>query len=235
MSLNTDHLLVAYKPPPKTLRPSASEVYLRHPLQRSDSSPAPTPGLPNSEPERRSTVPRYEARGGTRRSSPSYASSSSDFLSVTSHDDDERSVEKSSPEPSAPTSGATAEANPWDQYVEKLGVSKYQCTYVAAGEREPCGQRGDKRHLVTRHIKAVHLRIRPFKCTYCERSFPSNSGLETHINTHTGETPYVCPFCQRGFADRAGLHRHKVKEHDYQPRSRRSQPVFMPPEIHPHG
>jgi uncharacterized C2H2 Zn-finger protein len=51
----------------------------------------------------------------------------------------------------------------------------------------------------------------------------------------TGETPYECPFCQRGFADRAGLHRHKVKEHDYQPRSRRSQPVFMPPEIHPDG
>jgi len=51
----------------------------------------------------------------------------------------------------------------------------------------------------------------------------------------TGETPYECPFCQRGFADRAGLHRHKVKEHDYKPRSRRLQPVFMPLETHPPG
>lgn len=99
-------------------------------------------------------------RGGSDRPSPSYASSSSDLLSVASYDDEETSVEKSSPEPVASTSAATAEPNPWDQYVERLGVSKYRCTYVAPGEKEPCGQRGDKRHLVTRHIKAVHLKIR---------------------------------------------------------------------------
>ena len=92
--------------------------------------------------------------------SPSYASSSSDLLSVASYDDDDTSVEKSSPEPPTSTSAATAGANPWDQYVEKLGVSKYRCIYVAPGEEKPCGQRGDKRHLVTRHIKAVHLKIR---------------------------------------------------------------------------
>lgn len=92
--------------------------------------------------------------------SPSYASSSSDLLSVTSYDDDGASLEKSSPEPPASTSAATWEGDPWDQYVEKLGVSKYRCTYIAPGEEGPCGQRGDKRHLVTRHIKAVHLKIR---------------------------------------------------------------------------
>ncbi|KAF9649703.1 hypothetical protein BDM02DRAFT_1766142 [Thelephora ganbajun] len=189
---------------------------------------------PCPEPER-NTVPRYEGRGGSNRLSPSCASSSSDLLSATSYDDDEVSSGKGSPEPLVSTSAGTGEENPWDQYVEKLNVSKYRCTYIAPGEEEPCGQRGDKRHLVTRHIKAVHLKIRPFKCIYCQRRFPSSSGLETHTNTHTGETPYECPFCQRGFADRAGLHRHKVKEHDYQPRSRRSRPVFMPPEIYPHG
>jgi hypothetical protein len=144
-------------------------------------------------------------RGGSHRLSPSYASSSSDLLSVTSYDDDRTSLWEGSPEPPPGASTATSESNPWDQYVEKLGVSKYRCTYVAPGEEELCGQRGDKRHLVTRHIKAVHLKIRwalalygrgsdlpksmtflilrPYKCAYCERRFPSNSGLETHINT----------------------------------------------------
>lgn len=142
--------------------------------------------------------------------SPFYASSGSDLLSVASFDDEETSVEKSSPEPTASTSTTTTDVdgNTWDQFVEKLGVSKYRCIFVPPGETEACGQRGDKRHLVTRHIKAVHLNIRwgsilcrgydrgsgwlkwifviiprPFKCSYCDRGFPSNSGLETHINT----------------------------------------------------
>ena len=109
---------------------------------------------------RTTEVIRYEARGGSSRSSPFYPSSSSDLLSVVSFDDEETSVDKSSPEPTASTSTATTEANAWDQYVEKLAVSKYQCTFIPLGEKKPCGQRGDKRHLVTRHIKAVHLNIR---------------------------------------------------------------------------
>ena len=99
-------------------------------------------------------------RGGSNRLSPSYASSSSDLLSIASYDDDGTSLGEGSPEPPARTSAGTVENNPWDQYVEKLGVSKYRCTYIGPGEEEPCGQRGDKRHLVTRHIKAVHLKIR---------------------------------------------------------------------------
>lgn len=103
---------------------------------------------------------RYEGRGGNSRLSPFYASSTSDLLSAASIDDDETSAEKSSPEPTASMSVATTEANEWDQYVEKLGVSKYRCIYIPPGGTKPCGQNGEKRHLVTRHIKAVHLQIR---------------------------------------------------------------------------
>lgn len=48
--------------------------------------------------------------------------------------------------------------------------------------------------------------VRPeHNCSYCERSFASNSLLATHMRVHTGERPFECAKCPKTFATRGGL------------------------------
>jgi hypothetical protein len=53
---------------------------------------------------------------------------------------------------------------PWDEFVEPYN-HQFICVWnIDSGHggraRQICGQIGDKRHVVTRHIKAVHLKIK---------------------------------------------------------------------------
>lgn len=36
----------------------------------------------------------------------------------------------------------------------------------------------------------IHIDSRPFKCTFCEKSFRRKERCALHIRTHLGETPY---------------------------------------------
>ncbi|KAK7048843.1 hypothetical protein R3P38DRAFT_2871663 [Favolaschia claudopus] len=62
-------------------------------------------------------------------------------------------------------------------------------------------------------------------CRICGKQFPRRSGLETHMNTHTGVRPYSCPFpgCEKVFNVLSNARRHH-NTHFYQP------PPPPPPE-----
>uniref|UniRef100_A0A182J9Y1 C2H2-type domain-containing protein n=1 Tax=Anopheles atroparvus TaxID=41427 RepID=A0A182J9Y1_ANOAO len=58
------------------------------------------------------------------------------------------------------------------------------------------------------HVKTVHQKLAPFKCTHCNRSFGKKESLKRHIMTHTGERPHECTTCGKRFIQLVALQSH---------------------------
>ncbi|KAH6933326.1 hypothetical protein HPB50_014340 [Hyalomma asiaticum] len=63
-------------------------------------------------------------------------------------------------------------------------------------------------HRLNRHTDTERL-----TCTYCSRSFNSQSVLALHIRSHTGEKPHVCPHCSKAFSIPNNLKNHIITQH----------------------
>ncbi|KAF8165736.1 hypothetical protein B0H34DRAFT_250896 [Crassisporium funariophilum] len=69
---------------------------------------------------------------------------------------------------------------------------------------------------VKRHVKAVHLNLRPHRCSYgdCKKEFAQKFSLNIHVNSiHTGEKPLVCTHCDIRFSDPARRNKHVHRSH----------------------
>ena len=71
-----------------------------------------------------------------------------------------------------------------------------------------------KRYLVL-HKKYVHLKIRPYKCNVCEKSFPTMQKLSSHEISHnkTKSAIYTCDQCPGTFTLKESVGRHKKTVH----------------------
>ncbi|XP_072052012.1 uncharacterized protein [Amphiura filiformis] len=58
------------------------------------------------------------------------------------------------------------------------------------------------------HIKITHLKARPFVCEVCGKSFKENNELVKHNYTHTGERPFACHLCEYRCVRRDYLAKH---------------------------
>ena len=53
------------------------------------------------------------------------------------------------------------------------------------------------------------LGVKPFTCSYCQKSFPRKERLKEHERIHTGERPFTCPICGKCFSDSGNFSNHK--------------------------
>ena len=70
---------------------------------------------------------------------------------------------------------------------------------------------------VKRHKIAVHDKLRPYSCKYCDKSFNDTSALGRHHAIHLakGEKKFKCNLCDSKFSTKGYLDRHKIA-HDNQ-------------------
>ncbi|XP_036318411.1 zinc finger protein 2 homolog isoform X1 [Rhagoletis pomonella] len=58
------------------------------------------------------------------------------------------------------------------------------------------------------HDRIVHLRLRPYMCSYCDKSFGKQATWKHHEMRHTGEKPYGCDMCGKRFIQSVALRAH---------------------------
>jgi len=75
-----------------------------------------------------------------------------------------------------------------------------------------CQREFKQKHHLKDHVRSVHEGIRPYKCSYCEKSFGLPKTLRVHLMGHTNERPYQCDICEKTFRQKAELNRH-IRNH----------------------
>ena len=76
-----------------------------------------------------------------------------------------------------------------------------------------CGKIFNKKENLQRHYRTVHLLIKAFTCTICNKSFTERNSLRDHTRIHTGERPFVCEICNSPIRTRALYTRHMMVTH----------------------
>uniref|UniRef100_A0A0K8VED0 Zinc finger protein 62 n=2 Tax=Bactrocera latifrons TaxID=174628 RepID=A0A0K8VED0_BACLA len=78
---------------------------------------------------------------------------------------------------------------------------------------EHCGKQFIRKFELEAHVKAVHMKLKPFECQYCSECFASRKTLRHHEYIHTGEKPYVCDVCGQAYRQQTSLKSHR-KSHE---------------------
>ncbi|XP_059215508.1 zinc finger protein with KRAB and SCAN domains 8-like [Centropristis striata] len=71
-----------------------------------------------------------------------------------------------------------------------------------------CGECFNKDSDLIRHVDKIHLSVKAFKCSECDKLFACRGHLDTHLRIHTGEKPHKCSFCGKSFTQRSNLNVH---------------------------
>ncbi len=84
--------------------------------------------------------------------------------------------------------------------------SLHKCPY--------CDKKFDTLGNLNRHVRSVHLNIKPYVCELCDVKFTHSYLLKKHIKTvHDNIRDYICTYCAKAFQKKGGLDRHVKRAH----------------------
>lgn len=87
--------------------------------------------------------------------------------------------------------------------------------YYSEKTCEICERKFVNGKTLSKHVKSVHLKIKPFICNVCGFKCSRKSVLEIHVRQHKGEKPLACNICPFQTRDQSSLKQHK-KRHQSQ-------------------
>lgn len=92
-----------------------------------------------------------------------------------------------------------------DHYLIMSGLASYECHYLN------CRSHFGTKFNLTRHIRAVHLSIKPFNCEICGLQLASKQTKREHLYVHTREKPFKCayPECPKTYRQSSQLSLHR--------------------------
>lgn len=94
---------------------------------------------------------------------------------------------------------------PKPAFNERSQLNDYEmrnCCYI-------CGHKFSQKADLTKHISAVHLKMRPFQCSLCFKRFSEKGNLRKHTKSvHENRRPFSCGVCGSAFGFKDGLTRH---------------------------
>ena len=60
----------------------------------------------------------------------------------------------------------------------------------------------------------MHEGVVKFKCSHCNKGFPSKRSLIRHVQTvHEGRKDFKCDQCEMAYGQSGDLKRHKIRAH----------------------
>ncbi|KAJ8972879.1 hypothetical protein NQ317_015784 [Molorchus minor] len=99
----------------------------------------------------------------------------------------------------------------WQHMRFHQGIKPFACPH------EGCEARYTIRPDLKDHIRKVHTRERPFKCTVCDKCFLTGSVYYQHRLIHTNDRRYGCDLCPKRFFRADALNNHRRIHTDERP------------------
>ncbi|XP_037932871.1 PR domain zinc finger protein 5-like [Teleopsis dalmanni] len=76
---------------------------------------------------------------------------------------------------------------------------------------EICNRKFVNGKTLSKHVKTVHNKIKPFICNVCGKKTARKASLIIHMRQHTGEKPLQCKTCKFSSRDPSVLHKHQLR------------------------
>ena len=77
-----------------------------------------------------------------------------------------------------------------------------------------CPQSFVRRHVMERHFKTVHLKLKEFHCPSCDHAFADSSTRDAHrVAVHEKRKPWQCDTCSKTFTQSSSLGKHRRRFH----------------------
>lgn len=96
-----------------------------------------------------------------------------------------------------------------ENVVQAAPVNKNK--YYAEKTCEICSRKFVNGKTLSKHVKAVHNKIKPFICNVCGKKMARKASLIIHMRQHTGEKPLHCKICKFSTRDPSVLHKHQLR------------------------